>query len=92
VGFLHLLEQAVKLLGFGATAHVGVLLRVVLAVLGGSQSDKWRRLVDGGGGRNGTEEEEEGDEEEDEEEEGGDDVAGAQLRHANQAAKVTNDG
>ena len=43
VGFLHLFEQTIKLIGFGATAHVGVLLRVVLTMLRGSQSSLWRK-------------------------------------------------
>ena len=32
IGFLHLLEQAVRLIGFGISSEVGVLLKVVLAM------------------------------------------------------------
>ena len=42
IGFLHLLEQTVRLVGFGVTEHVGVLLKVVLAMLSGSQTGAWR--------------------------------------------------
>ena len=41
IGFLHLLEQTVRLVGFGVTDHVGVLLKVVLAMLSGAQSGVW---------------------------------------------------
>jgi hypothetical protein len=42
IGFLHLLEQTVRLVGFGVTEQVGVLLKVVLAMLSGSQTGAWR--------------------------------------------------
>ena len=42
IGFLHLLEQAVRLIGFGISSEVGVLLKVVLAMLGGSQMGAWK--------------------------------------------------
>jgi Down-regulated in metastasis len=41
IGFLHLLEQTVRLVGFGVTEQVGVLLKVVLAMLSGSQTGAW---------------------------------------------------
>ena len=65
IGFLHLLEQAVRLIGFGISSEVGVLLKVVLAMLGGSQMDAWKGKGNGNGNKieegqkDGEEEEEE---------------------------------
>jgi hypothetical protein len=48
IGFLHLLEQTVRLLGFGISAQVEVLVKVLLAMLSGSQAGAWKRQHIGG--------------------------------------------
>ena len=63
IGFLHLLEQTVRLIGFGISNEVGVLLKVVLAMLGGSQVGAWKGKIDGDKDENGDRD---GDEDEDE--------------------------
>ena len=63
IGFLHLLEQTVRLIGFGISNEVGVLLKVVLAMLGGSQVGAWKGKKDGDKDENGDRD---GDEDEDE--------------------------
>ena len=48
IGFLHLLEQAVRLIGFGISAQVEVLVKVLLAMLSGSQVGAWKRKQQSG--------------------------------------------
>jgi hypothetical protein len=48
IGFLHLLEQTVRLIGFGISAQVEVLVKVLLAMLSGSQAGAWKRKHLGG--------------------------------------------
>ena len=48
IGFLHLLEQTVRLVGFGISAQVEVLVKVLLAMLSGSQAGAWKRKHFGG--------------------------------------------
>ena len=74
VGFLHLFEQTIKLIGFGATSHVGVLLRVVLTMLSGSQSSLWRKMAVDAAAVDVHDEAEALDADEDEEQEDDDDM------------------
>lgn len=54
IGFLHLLEQAVRLIGFGMSGEVAVLLKVVLAMLSGSQGNtKRQKKLEGENGGDG---------------------------------------
>jgi hypothetical protein len=48
IGFLHLLEQTVRLIGFGISGQVEVLVKVLLAMLSGSQAGAWKRKHPGG--------------------------------------------
>ena len=49
IGFLHLLEQTVRLVGFGISAQVEVLVKVLLAMLSGSQAGAWKLRHQGNG-------------------------------------------
>lgn len=49
IGFLHLLEQTVRLVGFGISAQVEVLVKVLLAMLSGSQAAAWKLRHQGNG-------------------------------------------
>ena len=88
VGFLHLLEQAIRLIGFGMTAHVEVLVKIVTLVLSGSQSLKWRKSGFFGGVE--VEVIDEGEEDVEEVEEGGDmaDVVDEEVDAADRTEEV----
>lgn len=49
IGFLHLLEQTVRLVGFGISTQVEVLVKVLLAILSGSQAAAWKLRHQGNG-------------------------------------------
>lgn len=99
VGFLHVLEQAIKLIGFGVSEHVQVFLKVVLVMLGSAQKNTLRlaNVKDRAGADAADDDENEDDEgpEGEGDGEGGEGegegvVELSNGRDANQASKVRN--